>query len=282
MTEWLEELFPYAFFGTVMVMAVAELLAPRRQPTASLNRRWVTNLGLFVVGLGVQRFVLPVSAVVAAETAERSGLGLFNLAGWTGPASLVVGILALDLWKYLEHRLVHAVPVLWRLHLTHHSDVDADFTTTERHHPLEVVFGVISAMAAIFLLGISPLAVIIYLLLASAVTFFSHANIRIPEKIEAGLRFAIVTPGFHNVHHSAARAETDSNYGVLLTVWDRIFASRRRSTQAQEAARVIGLEYFRDARSARFDRVLCQPFLSPTTHAPANGGGSRPEAPYSL
>ncbi len=150
--------------------------------------------------------------------------------------------------------------MLWRLHLVHHSDVDADFTTTERHHPLEIIVGITSTIIVIYLLGIPPMSVVLYLLFATAIAFFSHANIRLSDHVDRWLRLIVVTPAVHMVHHSAASHETNSNFGSLLTVWDRTFGTYRTSTPADDAARVIGLEYFRDARSARFDQVLCLPF----------------------
>jgi sterol desaturase/sphingolipid hydroxylase (fatty acid hydroxylase superfamily) len=265
MIEKLAELSPLVFYGGAIFFALAELVAPRRPAAAPCGRRWVTNIGLFLFGMLVQRVCVPLSMLAIAEVGQRSGLGLFNAAGaTTGWAAAVVGVAALDLWKYGEHRLSHSVPLLWRLHMTHHSDVDTDFTTTERQHPLDVLLASASFVFAIFLLGISPLAVAIYLLLTSADSLFSHANIRLPRALERLLSVVVVTPGVHHVHHSSARRETDSNYGSLLTVWDRLFDTYRPPDSATEAARIIGLEYFRDGESARLDRVLCQPFLKPT------------------
>lgn len=276
MTEHLETIYPVAFFSAVVVFAVAEIFLPRRPQTTPINQRWVTNIGLFVIGLALHRLCLPVSVILAAKTAENFQFGLFNLAGLVGWKSALIGIFALDLWKYGEHRLMHATPILWRLHVTHHSDVDSDFTTTERHHPLEIIFAWISAITAVFLLGITPLAMVAYLLLASVVSLFAHSNVRIPEHTETLMSKAIVTPGFHNVHHSAARYETDSNYGMVFTIWDRIFGSYRSTTPSQEAERLIGLEYFRDERSARIDRVLWQPYLM-MGESPTRGvSGSKP------
>ena len=260
MSETLMILYPFAFYGTAMCLAVAELVVPGRQQSAPVSRRWVANIGLFVFSVFVQRICAPVSVVFVAEAAIRSGNGIFQLIGGPGWAVVLSGVLLLDLWKYVEHRLSHRISMLWRLHLVHHSDVDADFTTTERHHPLEIVVGLVSTVAVIYLFGIPPLAVVIYLLFATAIALFSHANIRLSGRVDRWLRCIVVTPAVHEVHHSAASEETNSNFGSLLTVWDRTFGTYRTSTPADDAARVIGLEYFRDARSARFDQVLCLPF----------------------
>lgn len=262
MFESLIILHPFIFYGTVMCLAVAELKVPSRCQSEPVSRRWITNIGLFVLGFVVQRICAPVSVIIVAEAAVRSGNGVFQFIGWPGWATVLLGVLLLDLWKYVEHRLLHGISMLWQLHMVHHSDVEADFTTAERHHPLEIIVGVAGTIAVVYLLGIPPFAVVIYLLLATPIALISHANIRLSGGVDRWLRCISVTPAVHMVHHSAAKQETDSNFGMLLTVWDRIFGTYRTSTPAEEAARVIGLEYFRDARSARFDQVLCQPFRS--------------------
>ncbi len=279
MTESLLLLYPIAFYGMVMVLAVAELVVPGRRQSEPVSRRWVTNIGLFVVGHVVQRIFVPVSVIVVAEAAIRSGHGVFQFTGGPGWIIVAMGVLVLDLWKYVEHRLTHRISLLWRLHMVHHSDVNADFTTTERHHPLESVASVVATITLIYLLGIPPLAVAIYLLFATAISLFSHANIRLSDRVDRGLRWLIVTPAVHAVHHSAARHETDSNFGTVLTVWDRIFGTLRSSTATETAERVVGLEYFRDARSARLDQVLCQPFASPLARRQSIGAGSENGAP---
>lgn len=262
MPETLSYLFPYTFYGTIICVAVLEVLIPNRRNAGPVGRRWTTNIGLFLTAFAIRRLLVPVSLIAVAALVAQSGYGVLQYLG--GPIWLTVplGVLVIDLWKYFEHRLLHGVPVLWRLHLVHHSDVEVDFTTAERHHPLEVVMSIGSSLAVIGLFGIPPLAVMIHILIISACALVSHANIRVDRRLDFWLRLVLVTPGFHVVHHSTVGAETDSNFGGLLTWWDRIFGTCRSSSPADDAARVIGLEYFRDARSARFDQVLWQPFLS--------------------
>lgn len=261
MHESIEALQPYAFFGAMMCFAVAELFLPARPQSPILDRRWTTNLGLLVMNLGLQRLLLPISAFIVAQQAAKSEVGILHMIDAPYWLAVVVGLLVVDAGKYFEHRLIHAVPLLWRLHLVHHSDTDADFTTAERHHPIEVVFGSLTIYVVTLVFGVPPLAIAIFMLLGPADALFAHANIQIPRRVDSWLRLVIVTPAFHNVHHSAVRHETDSNFGQLLTIWDRVFGTYRRSTPEEDAARVIGLEYLRDVRSARLDRVLLAPFL---------------------
>ena len=232
MLESLTNLYSFVFYGLVMCLAVAEMIVPSRRSSMPVSRRWVTNIGLFLIDIGVQRIGAPISVIIVAETVTRSGDGAFQFIGGPSWTAVLVGVLLLDLWKYAEHRLVHGIPMLWRVHMVHHCDVEVDFTTTARHHPLEIIFGIGSTIAAIYLFGIPPLAVGSFLLIASVSVLFSHANIRLGDGVNRWLRWLLVTPAVHVVHHSAARHETDSNFGTVLTVWDRIFGTYRASTPA--------------------------------------------------
>lgn len=271
MQDFVSALYPYVFYGTVLLLMLAEMVRPLRPAGQSIDRRWPTNIGLYLISLVLQRLIAPASALLAAEAANADGGA--GLLGFTPMwLSVVVGVLLLDLWKYIEHRLLHRVAILWRMHVVHHSDTQADFTTTERHHPLETIVGAVTLSGLVYLLDVPAVAVALYVLLASPVALFSHANVRLGTDLERRLRWFVATPNFHAVHHSAERVETDSNYGVLLTLWDRLFATYRVPTTLAADNRTIGLEYFRDVRSTRLDRVLMQPFLSfETSRADAAG-----------
>lgn len=264
MLEDLVHLQPYVFYGAVVCFALAEFVFPGARPTGPVNQRWTTNISLFVIGAGLQRICLPVTSVAVAEASMQNGYGLIPLLQLPGWAAAIVALLLLDLWYYLVHRVFHQVGALWRFHLVHHSDTEADFTTTERHHPVEILLAAAGLFAAIYVIGVPPVALVIYILVTHANTFFAHANLRLPNRVDRGLRAILTTPAVHAIHHSAARQETDSNFGMLLTVWDRLFGTFRVPDPADAATRVIGLEYFRDAASGRLDRVLCQPIASRT------------------
>lgn len=261
MTDTVVPLHLFAIYGAVILCAIAELITPRRSSVVPIGSRWVANIALFGFGLAVQRLLAPIAILVTAGAAESAGFGLLNQLLSNSLAAIVIGILLLDLWKYIEHRLIHRLSFLWRLHLVHHSDLDSDFTTTERHHPLEILLSVAGFLLLVYLAGIPPAAVAIYVPVATVVALFAHSNIKLPGRFERWLGRIVVTPAVHGVHHSAWREETDSNFGMLLTVWDRIFGTWRQSSVEQDAHRVIGLEYFRDPRWGRLDRVLWQPFV---------------------
>jgi sterol desaturase/sphingolipid hydroxylase (fatty acid hydroxylase superfamily) len=262
-------LFPaIAFYGTVVVLAIAEVLRPGRNPTSALGRRWLTNIALFVTEQLVVRFAVPVSALALSQMAADHGVGLLRLVPLPYAVDVALGVLLLDLWHYIEHRLMHAVPLLWRLHRVHHSDVDVDFTTTERHHPAEVVLGAGGLMLAVYILGVPPLAIVVYIAVAGVVALLSHANLRLADGFDRPVRRLIVTPAVHVIHHSSESLETNSNFGTVLTTWDRLCGTYRAPTAAGDRTRVLGLEYFRDVRDARLDQVLVQPFLKTRTQPP--------------
>ncbi len=172
---------------------------------------------------------------------------------------ILLTFLLLDLWRYWEHRLFHRAPWLWRLHLVHHSDTQLDVTTSERHHPLETLVGTVILMALVFAFGLPAAGIAFYLLVATVVSFCAHANLRLPASLDRVLRRIIVTPGTHAVHHSDLRSETDSNFGTVLTLWDRLFGSYADPDKAKIPH--IGLEYFHQAKDTGLVRVLQQPFL---------------------
>ena len=171
---------------------------------------------------------------------------------------MLLTFLVLDLWRYWEHRFFHRIPWLWRVHLVHHSDTQIDVTTSERHHPLEYILGTVVMMGLIAALGLPAAAVGVYLLAATVVTLYSHANLRLEPSLDRLVRRLVVTPSQHAVHHSDLQPETDSNYGSVLTVWDRLFGTYVDPQDARIPR--FGLDYFRRPSDARLLRVLQQPF----------------------
>jgi sterol desaturase/sphingolipid hydroxylase (fatty acid hydroxylase superfamily) len=222
--------------------------------TVNVGRRW-PNMGLFGLNFVIVWLCIPVSAV---EVAQRAGSGPLVLLPVNAGIGIVLGVLALDLWKYCEHRVMHSFSPVWRFHLVHHTDTDVDFTTTERHHPIEVAFSSVILLAVIYVLAVPPLAVVTFVLFGTVVAFASHANLRLPARIDRILRRLIVTPSVHVIHHSALRDETDSNYGAIFTVWDRLFG--RTASVKPTPFSVEGLESF--ARQGTRSAIRCCGTLS--------------------
>ena len=250
------------FFGIFAIIAAWELAAPRRTLRESKPLRWTHNLALTVLNSVLVRAALPVAAIgVAALGAER-GMGLFNLFHVAHPLAILLSVLALDLAIYLQHLMFHAVPLFWRLHRMHHADLDFDVTTGARFHPIEIILSMLIKFAVILALGPPALAVLIFEILLNASSMFNHGNVRIPAAIDRVLRWAVVTPDMHRVHHSINPRETNSNFGFSLPWWDHLFGSYRAEPQAGHEAMTIGIAQFRSPRELRLDRMLLQPFRS--------------------
>ena len=241
-------------------MALWEWLAPRRALAVGRRPRWPGNLGILAIDIVAVRLLVPTAAVGVALIAGSRGWGLFNVIGLPAWAAIVIGVIALDLVIYLQHVVFHHVPVLWRLHRMHHADLDIDVTTGVRFHPLEILLSLAIKMAAVLVLGVPALAVLIFEVLLNATSMFNHSNVALPPRLEPIVRWIVVTPQMHQVHHSIERAETDSNFGFNLPWWDRLFGTYRAMPAAGERNVVIGLPIFRDIAELTIVRLLTQPF----------------------
>jgi sterol desaturase/sphingolipid hydroxylase (fatty acid hydroxylase superfamily) len=249
-----------AFGGILAMMALWELLAPRRRQQVCRVRRWPGNLGIVALDTVLVRLLFPTAAVGMAVLAEAHGWGLLQVI--EAPAWLVIAasVLLLDLAIYLQHVLFHAVPVLWRLHRMHHADLEFDVTTGVRFHPIEILLSMGIKLGVVAALGTPAVAVLIFEVLLNATSLFNHGNVLLPKRLDRALRWIVVTPEMHRVHHSVVPRETNSNFGFNLPWWDRLFGTYRAQPAAGHASMTIGLEQFRDPRELRLDRMLIQPF----------------------
>ena len=255
-----EPLIRLGVFAAVLTVLIAgELLAPRRPLTVPRWRRWPGNVGVVVISTVLIRIVFPTAAVGLALVAEANGWGLLNLVAVPDWLAILVAIVVLDLIIYAQHRLFHAVPMLWRLHRMHHADLEIDVTTGVRFHPVEILLSMLIKLGAVAVLGAPALGVMIFEILLNATSLFNHSNIRLPAAVDGGLRRILVTPDMHRVHHSIVVRETNSNFGFNLPWWDRLFGTYRAQPAAGHAAMTIGLTRFRDPSELRLDRMLLQP-----------------------
>jgi sterol desaturase/sphingolipid hydroxylase (fatty acid hydroxylase superfamily) len=247
------------FFAVLVAMAMWELRAPRRRLSVSRGVRWPSNLGIVAINTALLRLLFPTAAVGMALVAEAHGWGLFNaIALPTGLATLLA-VVVLDLAIYLQHVLFHAVPALWRLHRMHHADLDFDVTTGVRFHPVEILLSLVIKLGVVAALGAPPLAVLIFEVVLNATSMFSHGNVSLPAWADRILRWVVVTPDMHRVHHSAIPGETNSNFGFNLPWWDRLFGTYRPQPALGHEGMTIGLNVFRDPTELRLDRMLLQP-----------------------
>ena len=247
------------FLGVLLLMVLWEILTPRRPQVVGRGLRWPNNLGLVVLDTLVVRLLFPFAAVGMAFLAERHAWGLFNLVPLPAWITIPTAVLLLDLIIYGQHVMFHAVPVLWRLHRMHHADLEFDVTTGLRFHPAEIVLSMLIKLAVVAALGVPPLAVLVFEVVLNATSMFNHGNIRIPSRLDRWLRFVIVTPDMHRVHHSIDRRETDSNFGFNVPWWDRLFGTYRAQPALGHAGMTLGIDRFRAPRELWLDRMLVQP-----------------------
>ena len=218
-----------AFAGIFAVMALLELALPRRVPGNGKKARWFTNLMITGIDSLILRamamLAAPIAAVAAAAWAQAEGWGVLNLLAWPGWLKIVLAMIVLDLAIYAQHVASHKIPIIWRLHKVHHTDVDFDVTTALRFHPVEIMLLMLWKIAVVLVLGASPWAVVLFEVTLNGCAMFNHANFALPLWLDRIVRALVVTPDMHRVHHSIYRSEYDSNYGFNLSIWDRLFGT---------------------------------------------------------
>ena len=258
------------FAGVLVLMAGWELLTPRRSQEIGRGLRWPNNLGIVVLDTLLLRLVFPTAAVGLAVIAEDRGWGLLNAFAVPLWLAVIVAVLALDFAIYLQHILFHAVPALWRLHRMHHADLEFDVTTGLRFHPFEILISMGIKLAVVAALGPPAVAVLIFEVLLNATSMFNHGNVRMPAGLDRVLRWIVVTPDMHRVHHSILPHETNSNFGFNLPWWDRLLGTYQAQPGAGQEGMTLGIEQFRTPRDLWLDQLLVQPFRGPASGYPIN------------
>lgn len=250
------------FFGMLALIGIWEILAPRRALTISKAVRWTNNLGLVFLNSIILRLLFPAAAVGVAQIAAENNWGLFNyydVPFWYG---VIASVIIMDFVIYVQHVMVHAIPVLWRLHRVHHADPDYDVTTGARFHPIEIILSMLIKFATILLLGPAVIAVIIFEIMLNATAMFNHGNIGLPKGVDKVMRWFLVTPDMHRVHHSVEDDETNSNFGFSLTWWDRMFGTYREQPRAGQIGMTIGIHKFNDPKQVSWlPGMLALPFI---------------------
>ncbi len=249
------------FLGIFALMAAWEVFAPRRALTVSKAVRWANNLGLVVLNTALLRLLFPAAAVGMAAFAAAQGWGLLNYFQLPAWLAVPAAVTAMDFVIWLQHVMVHAVPALWRIHRVHHADLDYDLTTGARFHPLEIILSMLIKFAAILVLGPPVVAVILFEVILNGMAMFNHGNVRLPEGLDRALRWLVVTPDMHRVHHSVEDDEANSNFGFNLSWWDRLLGTYREQPRAGHQGMTIGIHGYRSRREVSWvPGLLALPF----------------------
>jgi len=212
---------------------------------------------------------VPVGAVGVAVIAAKDGWGLFNIVALPSELEVALSVVLLDFAIYVQHVVFHAVPVLWRLHMVHHADLDIDVSTGIRFHTIEIIMSMGIKMVIVLLLGASAFAVIIFEILLNATAMFNHANLALPKGLDRLLRLVLVTPDMHRVHHSVIPRETNSNFGFNLPWWDYLCGTYRPQPEKGHDKMQIGLSQFQKSKTNDLFWMLKIPFLGEAGDYPA-------------
>jgi sterol desaturase/sphingolipid hydroxylase (fatty acid hydroxylase superfamily) len=261
------------FFGILVVMFLWELIAPRRPLTTSKITRWFSNLGLVLIDSIVVRLVFPTALAGIALLVQQRGWGLFNQFELPYLLKIIFSVLVLDFVIYLQHIVFHSVPLFWRLHMVHHTDMDIDVTTGVRFHPIEIILSMGIKMIVVVLIGAPAVAVLIFEIILNGTSMFNHGNVHYSQNIDSILRLLVVTPEMHRVHHSTIRWETNSNLGFNFPWWDRLFGTYRDQPAKGHLEMTIGLDQYKEPNKLTLPWLLVLPFIGklgkyPMTRSP--------------
>ena len=247
--------------GLLSLFAIWEWLGPARPSQVSLVRL-ARHGALSLIGSVVSRLVLAGGLASVASFVQLIDFGLVNWLQLTGPWVWVVCILILDFAVWSQHVLSHKIPLFWRLHRLHHCDVVMDVTTALRFHPLEIIASLIFKASVVALLGAPPALVFAFELILGAGALFTHANIALPRPLDHSLRWLLVTPAMHLIHHNPNPLATNSNYGFSFSFWDRLFGTYRADAPlpALPSGLDIGLEDWRGPQDQTLKAMVLNPF----------------------
>ena len=251
-----------AFFGIFALLTIWEIASPRRELLQLRRFRWFSNFGLIVLSNVLVRFVFPTAAVGIALIVEQNQWGFLYYFDLPVIIHFIAAFVLMDLSLYFQHVMFHSLPSFWRFHRVHHSDLDCDVTTGLRFHPIEIVLSILIKFLTIAALGIPVLTVVIFEIILNAASMFTHSNIKMPAVIEPVIRWFIVTPDMHRVHHSLNENETNSNFGFFISVWDRVFGTYLSQPKEGHSRMQLGLKAFREPKWQDLRWLLYLPFVS--------------------
>jgi sterol desaturase/sphingolipid hydroxylase (fatty acid hydroxylase superfamily) len=247
-------------FGSMLVVALWEYCGWRRQREFPALRRRLGNIGCWVLNLVLAGLIFEPPVRFRAELEAVTGITFPSWPIADAALSLVVGFLLLDLLRYLVHRCEHAVPFLWRFHAMHHSDPDVDVTTAVRHHPIEYLLGSTVYWLAVIVLNFPVGVVLIHGLAVFAAGAVQHGNIRLPERLDRLLQPVLVTIDMHRIHHSVVLEQANNNYGLVLSIWDRLFRTCTQISRTQHNNIIFGVRELPRREALKPSAMLLTPW----------------------
>lgn len=251
------------FLGVLCLIALCEVFFPKRAQNPHRPTRWSRNLSIIALDTVIVRIAVPFTAAGLALWAEGAQFGLLNQIAIPPIVAFILSMVLLDLIIYGQHVAFHHIPALWQLHKIHHIDQEFDVTTGVRFHPIEIVLSTLLKCGAVVLLGVPFMAVVVFEILLNATALFNHGNLRLPKGVEAALRWIVVTPDMHRIHHSVHSVETNSNFGFNLPWWDRLFGTYKADPKDGHRDMRIGLNEYRDMEKTGLAALLILPFQKP-------------------
>ena len=255
------------FIGLLVLLSGLEFLSPLAKRQTARPRQWLTNLAIVLIDNVTLKILFPMLAAGVALYAAKNSFGLFNLINLNNWLAIILSLLLLDLLIYFQHVIMHKIPMFWRLHRMHHTELGLDVTSAIRFHPVEIIISMLIKMLFVLLMGIPVVAVIIFEVLLNGLALFNHSNIKIAAPIEKILRLFIITPEIHWIHHSEIPFETNSNYGFNLCLWDRLFSTYIDEPTKDYPEMRQGLSEFGFEKSLTLPELLISPFKDyPSPH----------------
>ncbi len=253
-----------AFSGIFIILAFLETIAPRRKLSVSKLWRWSTNLSMTILNIVLIRIIFGAVLVRTAIAVQENGSGFLNYLESPYWFEFAAAIIFLDFMIYLQHLIAHALPIFWRFHLVHHTDLDFDVTTAARFHPVEIIVSLIFKLGLVMVSGASPASVLVFEIILNGSAQFNHSNLKLSDGFDRLLRKTLITPDFHRVHHSIKPEETDSNYGFFLPCWDYLCGTYRAQPSLPHTEMTIGLKEFRGKEGLSFYSLIKLPFILST------------------
>jgi len=248
------------FFGAFTFFALWESLVPCRELKVNKPRRWLNNLGLIVTSTIVVRIIIPAAAIGTAYLVEQNSWGFANYFAMDYVLKAILTFVLLDLTIYFQHLFFHVLPILWRFHRVHHSDLDCDVTTGLRFHPVEILLSIVIKSTAIIILGAPVITVIIFEVILNFMSMFTHSNVYMNKKFEHVLRWFVTTPDMHRIHHSNIENEANSNFTFFISLWDRVFGTYLESPLKGHLNMSLGLRRITDTKYLNYLDLVMMPF----------------------